>query len=265
MELSSTVERLITHYTDELYSKRSPAKEAFVRIANQALVAYPGSASLFAQRAQLHELAGENEAAIEMLRNAVLASSTKYHLWSRLARLISGKEQTRLKVALLYKALRCPGQEEYKGKVHLHLAAILADGGAYPQAKWELDYVKRFYEEKGWYMPRLYTEVSGRIPEGTVTADPSGMYRKVEHLADDFIYESLPETPVRKTYHKAAGEATDRYGRRRMNPTAWRVTDEAGANYWFNPGRFGIDENLPADTYLCVKIFAGKIVKARIN
>ena len=81
---------------------------------------------------------------MEMLRNAILASSVKFHLWSRLAGLITDKERLRLKVALLYKASRCPGQEDYKGRVHLHLASALAEGGAFPQARWDLDHVKRF-------------------------------------------------------------------------------------------------------------------------
>lgn len=263
-QLPSTVEKLITHYTDELYSMRIPASEEFTGIINRALVAYPPTANLFAQRAQIHELAGENEAAIEMLRNAILSSSTKFYLWSRLANLITDKDDLRLKVSLLYKALRCPGQEDFKGKIHLQLAAALADGGAFPQARWELKYVKDFYVKNGWHLPRLYKETEKKIPAGTEAADPSGIYRKIEHMADDFIYESLPEIPARKTFHKPAAETTDRYGNRRMGQTAWRVTDADGVNYWFSPARFGIPENLPADTPVMVKVFGGKVVKAMI-
>ncbi len=263
-QMSSTVEKLITHYVDELYSQRTPASDEFTSIINQALVAYPPTASLFAQRAQVHELAGEKEAAIEMLRHAILTSSTKFYLWSRLASLITGKDSLRLKVSLLYKALRCPGQEDFKGRIHLQLAAALAEGGAFPQAKWELEYVKNFYTQKGWNMPRLYKETEKKIPADTQAADPGALYRKVEHLADDFIYESLPEIEVRKTYHKPATENTDKYGTRRPGQTAWRVTDSEGNNYWFNPGRYGIQENLPADTQLKVKVYGGKVVKASL-
>ncbi|MDE5870421.1 MAG: hypothetical protein K2H22_00530 [Muribaculaceae bacterium] len=261
-QLPSTVEKLITHYTDELYDMRLPAPEEFIGIINQALVAYPPTANLFAQRAQIHELGGEKEAAVEMLRNAILTSPTKFYLWSRLANLINNKDDLRLKISLLYKALRCPGQEDFKGKIHLGLAAAFAEGGAFPQAKWELDHVKDFYENKGWNLPRLYRDTEKKIPCGTVAADPAGIYSKIENMADDFIYESLPEIPVRKTYHKPAAETMNRYGNRRPGQTAWRVTDSDGNNYWFNPGRFGIREDLPADTQLAVKVFGGKVVKA---
>ncbi len=263
-QMSSTVEKLITHYVDELYSQRTPASDEFTSLINQALVAYPPTANLFAQRAQIHELAGEKEAAIEMLRNAILSSSTKFYLWSRLAALITDKDSLRLKVSLLYRALRCPGQEDFKGKIHLQLAASLAEGGAFPQAKWELEYVRNFYGQKGWNLPRLYKETEKKIPSDTQAADPTPLYRKVEQLADDFIYESLPEIEVRKTYHKPAAETTDKYGTRRLGQTAWRVTDSEGNNYWFNPGRYGIQENLPTDTQLKVKVYGGKVVKASL-
>ncbi len=261
-QLSSTVEKLITHYTDELYRKRIPASEEFTGIINRALVAYPPNANLFAQRAQIHELAGEKDAAIEMLRNAILSSSTKFYLWSRLANLLTGKDDLRLKVSLLYKALRCPGQDEFKGKIHLQLAAALAEGGAFPQAKWELNYVKDFYGKNEWHLPRIYKEIEKSIPADTQPADPSGIYRKMEHTADDFIYEALPEITAKKTYHKRSSETTDRYGNRRRGQTAWRVTDSEGNNYWFNPVRYGIPEDLPADTPVKVKVFGGKVVKA---
>ena len=262
--LSSTVEKLITHYTDELYGMHTPPSAEFIGIVNQAMVAYPPTTNLFAQRAQLHELSGEKKAAIEMLRHAILTSSSKFYLWSRLANLITDKGNMRLKVSLLYKALCCPGQEEFKGKIHLHLAATLAEGGAMPQAKWELIYVKDLYTKNDWYLPKLYRETESKIPAGTEPADPSAIYRKVAHLADDFIYEILPEIEARKTYHKAAAETTDRYGNRRMGQTAWRLTDSNGANYWFNPGKYAIQENLPADTRVRIKVYGGKVVKARL-
>lgn len=263
-ELPSTVEKLITHYVDELYSSHTLPGAEFLIIIERALKEYPGSSNLYAQCAQLSENAGDKEGAIEMLRKAILLSSSKFFFWSRLAALITDKDSLRLKVSLLYRALRCPGQEDFKGKIHLSLAASLADGGAYPQAKWELEYVKDFYSAKGWNLPRLYRETENKMPKNAEAADPSGIYKKIEHMAEDFIYEPLPEIPVRKTFHKPATETTDRYGKRRQGQTAWRVTDSEGNNYWFNPAKHGIPENLPTDTELRAKVFNGKVVKASL-
>ena len=261
-ELPSTVEKLITSYVDELHTARIPASPEFMAIINRALAEYPAGSNLYAQSAQLYELAGDKETAVGMLRNAILASSSKFFLWSRLAALITDKDELRLKVSLLYKALRCPGQEEFKGKIHLNLAAALAEGGAFPQSKWELKYVKGLYEQKGWNLPRLYRETEKKIPTGTQAADPEAIYKKIESLADDYIYESLPNIPVRKTFHKPAAETTDRYGNRRPGRTAWRVTDASGTHYWLTPAYYNIPDNLPTDTALNIKVFNGKVVKA---
>lgn len=264
-ELPSTVEKLITHYVDEIYGSHLPIPDQFMRIVQRALTEFPGSSSLYAQSAQLYEMAGDKTAAIDMLCKAIMAASSKFFLWSRLAALISDKAQLRLRISLLYKALCCPGQEDFKGKIHLQLASLLVSGGAFPQAKWELDYVKGMYEKMGWHLPKLFYEVEKMIPEDTQPSNPLSIYRKVESLADDFVYESLPDIQTRKTFHKAAAESSDRYGRQRRNTTAWRVTDAQGTNYWFNPSRYGIEDTLPIDTLVYIKVFEGKVVRARSN
>ncbi len=263
-ELPSTVEKLITCYVDELYLARIPASDEFMQIIDRALKGYSSSPNLYSQCAKLYEIAGDKEDAIEMLRKAIIATPTKFYLWSRLASMITGKDELRLHVGLLYKALKCPGQEDYKGKVHMNLAIALAEGGAFPQAKWELKYVKKLYEIKEWYLPYYYGKTERKIPKGTQAADPITIYKKLEPLADEFIFQGLPEITVRKTYHKAASETTDKYGNRKQNPVAWRVTDNAEKHYWLTPSRFNIPENLPKDTQIKIKIANDKVVKAEL-
>lgn len=260
-QLPSTVEKLITQYVDDLYASHTPPSEDFMSLALLALAENPGSDGLNANCARLYELRGNKEKAVELLRNAILASSSKFYLWGRLADIVSEeKSKTRLAVALLYKALRAPGQEDFKGRVHLKMAKVLADGGSPAHAKWELDVVKRMYESKGWNLPKLSKEISRQIPADTVAADPSSIYRKLEYLADDFIYESLPEVAVKKTYHKPADPTKGAGGR-----TAWRVTDSDGHNYWLQPAKFNIPDNIPLGTPLSIKVFNGKVVAAKLE
>lgn len=254
-ELPSTVEKLITHYVDELYSTRTPASGEFMQLALRALADYPGSDNICAQVARLYELGGEREKAVEMLRNAILASSSKFYLWDRLADLVNGEDGChRLAVSLLYKALLAPGQEDFKGRIRMKLAKVMTDAGAPAHARWELETVRKMYEAKGWNLPRLYRETMQRIPADTVAMDPAPVYRKLAPLADVFVYEALPDISVSKTYHKPSDSARSR--------TAWRVTDAGGRNYWLQPSRFGIQENLPMGTQLAVKLFNGKVVQA---
>ncbi len=264
-KLPSTIEKLITHYVDELYGSQLTAPDEFIKVVDRALDEFHDSASLYAQRAQLYELADDKASAIDMLRKAIMASSSKYYLWSRLAALTSDKEQLRLRVSLLYKALRCPGQEDFKGKIHLQLAHALAAGGLYQQAQWELNYVKDLYNKMEWHLPRLFKEVEKAIPEQTQPLNPTPIYKKIESVADDFVYESLPWIASKKTFHKPATESPDKYGRQRRGGAAWRVTDAKGTNYWFTPSQYGIPDSLPMETHVDIKVFGGKVVKVALS
>lgn len=264
IKLSSTVEKLITAYVGELEQDRSetPSPE-FMEVMEKALAEYSDSSNLLAQRASLFILDGDDKKAEELLRKAILGAPGKFFLWSRLAD-IAGKEDVKLRIALLYKALSTPGQEEFKGKIRLRLAEAWMEMGVAAFAKWELAKIKELYQRNDWHLSPRVKGIEDKISSAVAAEDPTESYRLAEKLADDFIYSALPETPMKKTYHKAAEEKTDRYGRRCMQPIAWRLTDDSGNNVWFNPGKFRLDESLPAGTRLMVKIHNGKVVKARI-
>ena len=72
----------------------------------------------------------------------------------------------------------------------------------------------------------------------------------------------LPELEMTKTYHKdpKSGEKNKGFGK---PATAWRLTDSQGKNYWIQPHRHNISPNLPMGVRMAVKVFGGKVVKAR--
>lgn len=262
--MNSTVEKFITAYVNELEEKRMVAPEEFKAIIGRASEEFSDSASFMAQMAVLNELDGNREEAVGLLKKAVISAPSKFFLWQRLARLVDPGKEAKLHIALLYKALQSPGQEEYKGKIRLALAEAWLGINAPAQAAWELQKIKELYTRNGWHLSPRFLEAEKKIPAGLAPVDPAKAYRSVEPLAEEFIYDALEELPVKKTYHKEAGESTDRYGNKRRNPIAWRVTDEAGNNYWLTPSRLGIDETLPHSTSLLVKLHNGKVVKARL-
>lgn len=265
--MSSTVEKLITNYVDELegsHGMQAPSPE-FMTIMEKAMTDFPGTASLLSQRAIMHQLAGENDRCAPLLRKAVISSPGKFYLWQRLASHVDAVAQPKLHISLLYKALTAPGQEGFKGKVRLALAEAWLRIGRPHFAAWELNNIKEQYMKNGWHLPPRFRDLEGKLPESVVAADPAGAYKSVEKEADEYLYEELPHVKVSKTYHKPAVEGTDRYGRPRPGMVAWRVTDADGTNYWFNPGRHNLQEDLPHGTRLLVKIHEGKVVKAILD
>lgn len=258
-ELPSTVEKLITVYVDEAEETKSVPAEGFMKVIDEALSQNPDSYGLLAQRAILHSMAGEKDAARSLLRKALLSASTKAFLWRRMATLVSLEENPRLYMGLLYKALICPEPENMKGKIRMALAEALVEKGQYGNALWELNHVKQTYERNSWHLPKGLEQALSKIPEGTTASDPTALYKKLEPYADNEVYESLPVINVTKTYHKNPDPSKNKYGR---PVVAWRVTDSEGNNYWLQPHRFNIPANLPTGTVLSIRVYDGRPVKA---
>ena len=124
----------------------------------------------------------------------------------------------------------------------MSLADVLASREAFPQALFELKKVKEIYSQNEWHLPSKYETIGKMIPKDTVADNPEKLYRRVEYLADDEIYNALPEIEVTKTYHKIPSETDTRF---RNNKIAWRLTDSNGHNFWINPGRMRINPDLP--------------------
>lgn len=264
-DLTSTVEKLITVSVDELEETRTSPSPEFMEIMNMALREYPESFTLMAQRAALHRISGEHTLGADLLRRAILLAPGKFFLWSDLAATIDSKENPRLKVALLYKALTAPGPEQFKGRIRLSLAEIWSGYGAHSKALWELERVKRIYESQGWHLPATYVRLADTIPADTEPEDPAPSYRKLLPLAEDEIYSALPPLKVSKTYHKVATAAdAARFGIKGNKGISWRVTDAEGNNYWLQPARFGIDPALPLQTPLTIRVHNGRTVKAEL-
>lgn len=262
--LNSTVEKLITVYVNELDNTRGLPSEEFMQIIEKGLRTYPDSGTLMAQSAILHELKGEKEQAVNFMRKAILSAPAKFHLWSRMASLLGREKYSRLYAAFLSKALSIPGPEEYKGRIRLSLAELMIEHNSPDQALFELEQVKRIYESNSWHLPRLYSELQAKVPQGTTPADPHKAYRILNLEAENFIYSALPPVMTRKTYHKEASEGADKFGNHRRKPVAWRVADEKGNNYWLTPRQFMVAEDLPLGTRVCIRLYNGKVVSANV-
>lgn len=259
--LNSTVEKLITAYTDEVEETHVTPDEKFITVIDRAMSKYKDSYNLMSQRASIHISSHETEKARILLRGALLLAQGKFHLWNKLAATVSPTNEPRLHIALLYKALRSPGQDSYKGKIRLSIAAVLAEKGVFAQALWELQQVKALYEQQGWHLPPSFNNIMRKIPSETTPDNPERLYKKVEHLADEEIFNSLPQIPTTKTYHKIMQPQNGH------NPgdTAWRVTDNHGNNFWLHPLKFNIRPDLPNGTKVLIRVFNGKPVSANLS
>lgn len=282
-ESSSTAEKFITLYVDEIedankhgeaISPKSPSlseltpSPQFMAVIDRAVAEFPDSFNLLAQRAALHAICGETDSARSLLKKALLYAPGKFFLWSRLASMYSPTNEPRKHVALLYKALRSPGQEQFKGRIRLSLAEAFVLKNLHHFALWELNNVKQTYEGNGWHLPRAYETAASKIPSGTMPENPESLYSRLEPLADNEVYDALPIVRVTKTYHKTPiPNASQQNGRTNYGKpaVAWRVTDAQGNNYWLQPHRFKIAPDLPLGTPLDIRLHNSRPVKAELT
>lgn len=265
-ELSSTVEKFITCYVDEIEETHPMPSEAFMAMIDKAMTEYPNTVNLMAQRALIYQFQGDREKAAALLRKALLFAPAKSFLWSRLAAFHSPTDDTRRHIGLLYKALSAPGPEQFKGRIRISLAEAFILRKMYNYALWELDKVKSNYEAGGWHLPRTYKETMEKIPADTQAENPEELYRRLAIIAESEIYDMLPVVKVSKTFHKNPdANPSESWQARYGKPVVtWRVTDEAGNNYWLQPHRFGIQPDLPVGTQLHIRLHACRPVKAEL-
>ena len=258
---SSLVEKIITRYVSDTGDNHYDPSPAILKLVDEALEQFPDSANLKSQASDLLRKTEDGwERSLQLAREAVLLAPGKFYLWSRLADHIDHFEKPNLSFSLEYKALSAPGPKEYKINIIIALAAKLIDHKAYPQALYLLDQADEISKKQGWKISDLSRSMRSRIPAGTEPKDPTPGFKKIAHLADEFVYEALPSIAVTKTYHKNPSES-----RYKNSPTAWRVTDATGHSFWFTPSRFGINPDLPLGTSLTIRVSADKIVHAVLN
>lgn len=260
-ELGSTVDKLITLYVNELEANRQPPSEGFRQVMDHAFEQYPSSATLLGQKAILLKLEGRPEEARETYRRAIITAPKKFYLWGKMAELVDPALEPRLYVGLLAHGLAIHGQDEFKGRIRLKLAKFFAGHDRPAEALWELETYRRLYEQKGWGLSKIYSETRNSLPEGTVPANPSPIYRRLIPRAEEEIFSCIAEEEMTKTYHRPAeADKNPKYGKPSV---AWRVTDLRGQNYWLQPERFRLVQDLPLGTVLLVRIFNGHPVSVR--
>lgn len=262
-ELSSTVDKLLTCLVDECERKHTLPADDVTALLDAAIGQAPDAFNLLSQRATLHIIAGERQAAAELLQRALLSAPGKFFLWSKLAMVYDAPEELNLHVALLCKALRAPGQEQFKGRIRCALAEAFASRGLWGEALWEINHVKQVYQANNWHLPHAAQRILSRIPADTVATNPQEIYRKVEHLVDDELYRALPRALMTKDYHKNPDTSKpSKFGRPRA---AWRLTDNAGQKLWIHPEKFGINPDLPIGTRVMVSTHNGKPVRVTLE
>ncbi|MGP1409826.1 MAG: tetratricopeptide repeat protein [Porphyromonas endodontalis] len=145
-------------------------------------------------KALLYLRVGQLENAKSIYKDLCLKKGTLYYIWSEFADCC---EDTRLKTALLCKALSLKKNEDFIGKIRLELARQLIKAKKYENAVVELEQYKKHYTEMEWHINSEFDILLGQCSSVTPAKDKNAtFYEEYILIAEEYAYADIPYTEM---------------------------------------------------------------------
>ncbi|MBR6092335.1 MAG: tetratricopeptide repeat protein [Bacteroidales bacterium] len=145
-------------------------------------------------KALLHLRAGQLAKAKSIYKDLCLKMGEKYYIWSEFA---DCWKDTRVKTALLCKALSLEKNEDFIGKIRLELARQLIRAKKYENAAVELEQYKKHYTEMGWRVNEEVDTLLGQCSSATPAKDKNAaLYAENLPIAEEHAYADVPYTDM---------------------------------------------------------------------
>ena len=154
--------------------------------------------------ANLEAWQGNKDEAISQFKN-MLCSRPQWYLWNSLGDILEGS----LRISCLCKAITMMDDEKFIVKIHLQLAELLKPSEP-QQAAYELNKYMETSHNNGWHITQESMLLEQELKNQTASANGKAYYREHVSEAEDFVYNSFPETELEYT-----GKTTNKQGKPR--------------------------------------------------
>lgn len=158
-----------------------------------AIERYPDNVWLKLDKAKLLLVLGMHDQALTFGVAVAKAKSNDYWAWGLLGDIVL---QTDKEAALgcYCKALTCPTEDKFTGKLRLKVAQFMLDGNNFSAAKFEVETVVRSKEREGHKLPPEVVELTSQpwFTETIAAASNRDYYSSRLHAADTLLFGSLP-------------------------------------------------------------------------
>lgn len=145
-------------------------------------------------KALLYLRVGQLEKAKSIYKDLCLKKRKLYYIWSEFADCC---EDTRLKTALLCKALSLEKNEDFIGKIRLELARQLIKAKKYENAVVELEQYKKHYTEMEWHINSDFDILLRQCSSVTPAKDKNAaFYEENIPIAEEYAYTDIPYTEM---------------------------------------------------------------------
>ncbi|WP_373811090.1 DUF7017 domain-containing protein [Porphyromonas macacae] len=165
-----------------------------IDLYSTAVEKFPDNDWIIRSKALLHLRAGQLAKAKSIYKDLCLKMGEKYYIWSEFA---DCWKDTRVKTALLCKALSLEKNEDFIGKIRLELARQLIKAKKYENAAVELKQYKKHYTEMGWRVDAEIDTLLGQCSSVTPAKDKNAaFYEENISIAEEHAYADIPYTEM---------------------------------------------------------------------
>lgn len=154
---------------------------------------FPDDDWIIRSKAQLHLRAGQLAEAKMIYRDLCLKIGDKYYIWSEFAECW---KDTKVKIALLCKALSLEKNEDFLGKIRLELARQLIKAKKYENAKVELEQYKKHYTKMGWRVDNEVDTLLDHCSSASTICNNKALYEENIPIAEEHAYADIPYTEL---------------------------------------------------------------------
>lgn len=192
-EFPSLVEKVIKHYFAGLkLNQFNNVESEFESLLEKASKEYEDD-QLERDLAILTIAKGNKEKALSIYRSLLLRLN-RFYVWKELA---EATDDIELKISAYCMAIVSEPKDEFLGDVHLALAKLMIDEGAFPEAKRELQTYADTHNKNRWRLKDDYYVLSSQVANSTIQTESNIPFYEL-HMAsaENFVYSDIDWTTM---------------------------------------------------------------------
>lgn len=193
-EFPSLAEKVIQQAGKEAAAADDADGQAYMLpFIDSAMVRFPDNVFLKLNKAKLLLALGRHDEALAFGIAVTKAKSNDYWAWGLLGDIVSQKDPDAA-LGCYCKALTCPAEDKFTGKIRLEVAERMLEANEYAAAKHEVEAIVRAKEQEGYKIPDAVASIAAQGWFAGVQAKASNRdyYRLHAGAAEALLFNDLP-------------------------------------------------------------------------
>lgn len=193
-EYPSLAEKVIQHAGKEAAASEHAEEQAYMLpFIDLAIERFPDNVFLKLNKAKVLLALGRNHEALAFGIAVTKAKSNDYWAWGLLGEIVSQRDPD-ASLGCYCKALTCPAEDKFTGKIRLEVAKRMLEANDYAGAKHEVEAIVRAKEQEGYKIPDAVTSIAAQVWFAGVQAKASNRdyYRLHAKAAEALLFNDLP-------------------------------------------------------------------------